>query len=453
MGQTDPATPRESFPPGIVHAWLFALFNGLSYQIVLGSPMILYAKSLHASATVLGIIAGMMPTLVIFQIPAVNYIANIGYKRFVIGGWGIRTVFIFGIALVPLASTFLDHATLLALILMLLFGFNLVRGISSCAWLPWMTHLSPESLRGKYVCRDAAMSNLGSFLTILAAALCLGARPRPWQFTVIFAFSAIMGWASLIFLARVPDAPIPDAIRRSRNAVPWLAMLRHPPFQKLLRVIVAWSVAYGGMSAFVVAFLKASLGMSDEKILFLTSMTFLGGLSSLGFLGSRLDNLGSRPVLLFSFSLWLAIMAAWIGLAGGAWPASVTLVLVLEFLMGLFAALIGMAANRLAMAIIPPMGRNHFFVLYSVAANLTLGLVPVAWGLLIDAVGDQQWNWAGLSWNRYTVFFGAVAVVFFIAFALARRLDEPRAVSMEKLLTQLLIESPQRFWLRFWPRS
>jgi len=29
-------------------------------QIVLGSPMILYAKDLNANATVLGIIAGMM---------------------------------------------------------------------------------------------------------------------------------------------------------------------------------------------------------------------------------------------------------------------------------------------------------------------------------------------------------------------------------------------------------
>jgi hypothetical protein len=36
--------------------------------------MVLYAKTLRASATVLGIIAGMMPLLVIFQIPAANYI-------------------------------------------------------------------------------------------------------------------------------------------------------------------------------------------------------------------------------------------------------------------------------------------------------------------------------------------------------------------------------------------
>jgi len=50
-----------SFPPGLHHAYLFSVFNAFSYQIVLNSPMVLYAKTLGASATVLGIIAGMMP--------------------------------------------------------------------------------------------------------------------------------------------------------------------------------------------------------------------------------------------------------------------------------------------------------------------------------------------------------------------------------------------------------
>jgi len=122
-------------------------------------------------------------------------------------------------------------------------------------------------------------------------------------------------------------------------------------------------------------------------------------------------------------------------------------------LMGLFAALINMANNRLAMAIIPAMGRNHFFALYSVFANVTLGMAPIGWGLLIDAIGHHHANWLGLSWNRYSVFFAATALAFVVTLVLARRLHEPKAASMEELLAQLLIESPQRFWVRFWPRG
>src|SRR5436853_5393552 len=187
---------KATFPPGMANAFVFATFNALSFQIVLGSPMVLYARSLGASATVLGIIAGMMPLLVIFQIPAAHYVSRVGYKRFVYAGWGMRVMCIFGMALVPVTYAFLNATNRLALLLLFLFAFNLSRGISSCAWLPWITSLVPAAVRGRYLARDAGCVNLASFGCFLLAALCLGEDPRPWQFTLLFAFSAIMGAAS-----------------------------------------------------------------------------------------------------------------------------------------------------------------------------------------------------------------------------------------------------------------
>src|SRR5881394_3074695 len=110
------AESEAGFPPGLHNAYLFSTFNAFSYQIVLNSPMVLYAKTLGASATVLGIIAGMMPLLVIFQIPAAQHAARVGYKKFVYAGWGTRVMFIFGIALVPLTGSFLSRTTQLSLI-------------------------------------------------------------------------------------------------------------------------------------------------------------------------------------------------------------------------------------------------------------------------------------------------------------------------------------------------
>lgn len=51
------ATSRQGaeYPPGLKHAYFFAVFNALSFQMILNSPMVLYAKSLGATATVLGI--------------------------------------------------------------------------------------------------------------------------------------------------------------------------------------------------------------------------------------------------------------------------------------------------------------------------------------------------------------------------------------------------------------
>jgi MFS family permease len=452
---TDAATaPRvkPTFPAGLHNAYWFAAFNPLSYQIVLGSPMILYARSLGASATVLGIVAGMMPLLVIFQIPAASHINRFGYRRFVLAGWGTRVLFIFGMALVPLAG-FLNAGNRLGLLLTLLFCFNLVRGISSCAWLPWISQLVPAELRGRYLARDVAIQNLTSFVAFLVSAACLAGQTQSWQFTVAFGFSAVMGAASLVFLKRIPDVEIPEAVRTSKEPVPWLEMLRYPPFRKLLRAVVAWSIAYGGLTAFTVAFLKVKGGMNEGTILLVTSISFLGGLSSLWLLGHALDRLGSKPVLSFCHAAWVAVLAGWIVLSGGVAEAHLVPVLALQFVMGLLAALVNMSNNRLAMAVAPAMGRNHFFALYSVLSNLALGLAPILWGLLIDAVGARQPEWLGLVWNRYTVFFAAAALVFAASFALARRLEEPQAASLEELLREILIQSPQRFWLRFWPRG
>jgi MFS family permease len=443
---------NPSLPPGLHNAYLFALFNGLSFQVVLASPMILYAKTLGASATVLGIIAGMMPLLVILQIPAANHVDRVGYRRFVFAGWGLRVSLIFLMALVPLTGAFLDAGTRLVLMLTLLFGFNLSRGISSAAWLPWISALVPEAVRGRYLVRDAASVNIASFGCFLISALCLGESAQPWQFAVLFGFSAAMGAVSLIFLNRIPDVAPPEPIHAGKGPVPWGEMLRFRPFRRLLRTVVAWSVAYGGMQAFTVAFLKMEVNMSAGMILLITSVSYLGGLTSLWFLGSRLDWLGSKPVLTFSFALWLLILGGWLVLAGRAVAPSLPVLVALHVLMGLFASLVQMSNTRLVMAIIPVMGRNHFFAIYSVLSNLALGLAPIGWGILIDAIGGWHATGAGLVWNRYAVFFAAVAMVLITALVLATRLEEPKAVSMEALLREILIESPQRILVRLWPR-
>jgi len=445
--------PTQSLPRGIQNAFLFAAFNALSFQIVQSSPIILYAKSLGAKATVLGIIAGMMPLLVISQIPAANYINRIGFKRFVLAGWSMRVLFIFAIALVPLTGAFLDPGNQLALLIGLLFCFNLSRGISSCAWLPWITALIPAQVRGRYLSLDQAVLNFASFVVFLIGAAVLGKTPGAGHFSALFLFSAIAGAISLNFLKRIPDVPVTEEPAKSRSGVPWMAMLRYPPFWKLIRTIIGWSAAYGGMTAFTVAFLKVKVDMPEGQILMITSITFIGGLSSLWFLGSRLDRLGSKPVITFALAAWIAVMGGWAALAGEALPATLGIVLLLQFLMGLLAALINMSTNRLAMAVIPVMGRNHFFALYSVLGSVTLGVSPIAWGVLIDAIGERHWQWLGLDWNRYTVFFAVAGLAFTVALALSRRLEEPEAASMEKLLKELLIQSPQKFLLRFWPRN
>jgi MFS family permease len=448
-----PAPSSGQFPEGISQVFTFVIFNAISFQMILGSPMLLYAKSLGATATVLGLIAGMTPLLVIFQIPAARHVSRVGYKKFVLAGWSTRVVFIFLMALVPIAESFLTRQTQLSLMLFLLFFFNLSRGISSCGWLPWITTLIPSAVRGRYLGVEAAFFGLASFAAFACAAAMLGAEPTSQRFAGVFAMSALAGALSLIFLRRIPPADSPEQVRTSSTPVPWREIASYPPFRKLLRMNVVWALAFGGLAAFVIIFLKVEADMPENRILYLTAATCIGGLGSLWLLGGRLDRLGSRPALTFASLAMAGVAIAWALLAAKVLPAHWGLALGVMLLMGIAQAAMNMANIRLLMAVAPEMGRSHFFALYSVIANLVLGVSPIFWGLFIDAFLTLDVNVGGFNLNRYTLFFFATAAAFLVTAVLCRRLEEPDAKSMEDLLRDILKKSPLRFWLKLWPRG
>lgn len=443
----------DRFPAGIGQVFGFVIFNALSFQMILSSPMVLYAKTLGASATVLGLIAGMMPLLVIFQIPASRHVVRVGYKKFVLAGWSTRVCFIFLMALVPVSEGFLTPETRLSLMLFLLFFFNLSRGISSCGWLPWITSLIPTQIRGRYLAREAAFAGAASFVAFVVAATILGATPVAWRFSTVFGFSAIAGVASLWFLRRIPESETPEQIRTSSTPVPWAEIASYPPFRKLLWMNVAWSLAIGGLTTFAIVFLKVVVLMPENEILYLNSITCIGGLGSLWLFGARLDRLGSKPVLTTASLGFLLLSAVWALVAGKMLQAQLVLILVLMLLTGIAQAAMNMANTRLAMAVVPPMGRSHFFALYSVVTNVVLGVSPILWGLFIDAFLSLDTNLRGINVNRYTLFFIATALAFAVTAILCRRLEEPEARGMEELIRDILEQSPLRVWLRFWPRG
>lgn len=443
---------QDRLPEGIANAYAFAIFNALSFQMVLAGPMVLYANSLGAKATILGLVAGLMPILTVAQIPAAQFIPRVGYKRFVVGGWSTRVAFIFLMAVVPLTGGFLDPGSRLALMMALLFAFNLSRGVSSCAWLPWITHLVPASVRGRFLTVDQLCNNGASIAAFVFAALMLGGAARPWQFSAVFLFSAVAGFTSLLFLRRIPDVPVPPDDARGEGRVPWLEMAAHPPFRRLLELNVAWSVAYGGLTTFIVAYLKSAAGLLEREVLFIMSVSFVGGLASYWIAGSRLDRLGSRPVLGFTMVAGAAATLGWALVAGGVLPGSAGPAVVLAFAVGLCNALFSAANNRLAMGIVPANGRNHFFAIFAVVWQLTLGVSPILWGILLDAVGSRHAQFLGLDWNRYSVFFSLAALAFGVAFLLVRRLHEPRAADVHVMLREILVDPPQKIVVRLFGR-
>jgi MFS family permease len=347
---------NSTFPEGVQSLFIFFFFNFLSCQIIMDSPIFLYAESLGASATIMGLIAGMTPLMVIFQIPAAAHVGRWGYKFFITTGWTVRLLFVLGLVFVPLMDGVLNSQSQLALVLVFLFAFNMVRGIASCAWFPWIRGLIPENIRGRYLTFESAFANAGSLLAFLLVAVYLGEAPENVQFTFLFGFSCLVGGLSLLFIRRVPDVLPPEEEKGKKQQAPWADIFKNKPFRKLLWVEFFMAVSLGGLAAFTVKYLRAEAGMQVNYIMLASAAKFVGALGTLWFLKTRLDRLGSRPVILFGIIVGLLCVLLFGLIAGRVVSLNFYVVAALYFSFGFVLSAVTMSMTRLAMSTVPRLG-------------------------------------------------------------------------------------------------
>lgn len=411
------------FPPGSLNFNGFSFFNAVSFQIVLGAPVILYAKSLGASSLVLGTIASLTPLLSILQLVAARFLHRTGYRRFALMGWGARTFFVLLLTAVPLLPGLTAEARLI-LVAVALFCFNVLRGFAAGAWLPWLTALVPEKVRGRFLSRDNAFMHVGCLVALLVSAWVMAGTAEAAEYSGVFAIGLVAAVVSLWFIGRIPDAQSPEDRRDSGVAVPWGAMLRHPPFARLLWFTTFYMTVIGSLGVFTVEFLAGREKFSEGMILLLNGLSFVGALAGLAWAGPHLDATGSKPWLGRALTLFVAVITGWFLLAARILPAAEWLVALLNFAGGLAGAVFGVANTRIVMGSVPVMGRNHFFALFTVISSLGLGVAPVAWGAVLDALRDREINAGGVALDHYAVYFGALVALAVIDRLLVRGLHE-----------------------------
>ncbi len=433
----------------LLNAFLFQVFNTSSFYLVMGLPMMLYFKKLGASATVLGVLACLAALLNIFQIPAARFVDKVGYRNFVLRGFTTRSILIAGVALVAVLPGWTDDFSRQALMLFLLFLFNLIRGISLSGYLPWISAIVPEPVRGRFLALDQAASQAALLLTVALTAWYLSFADQPSSFGLLFGASLMLGVASLFYLRKIPDAPTQGAA--SSGEVPWKAMLGHPPFRQLLGFHAVMMLAMSGGGLFFVPFARDQFHCSDS--LFMVLHLMWGTVFVLTSLraGRWLDRMGSRPVL----GLCVVVMGIhWLGwgaVAAHLLPFTWGTFVLQQATAGIGLALYSSAHLRLLMGTVPAMGRSHFFALFSVAGSLTAGLSPLGWGLLTDALAKFRIG-TEIQLNGFVILYVVIALIMIPALFLLGRVQAATAASTEELIRELVLETPWRSITRWWNR-
>ena len=426
-----PAT--AAYPRGSFNAHWFSLFNALSFQIILGAPIIVYAKSIGASSTVLGIIASFTPLMTVFQLPAAQFLGRYGYKQFLLMGWSLRTVFIFLMMMVPVMA-FLDNSSKMVVILASLFVFNLLRGISSAAWMPWIATLIPEEIRGRFLSVDQIFMHVGSLLALLASAFVMTGQVAPWEYTFVFFLSALGATTSLLFIRKIPEVEASETVRKSSQPVPWKQIISYPPFRELLIFNIIFMAVIGSLGVFTIEYLREFPKFGVSLVLYLTGLSFIGALGSLPFVGRLVDEAGSKPVMTGALSLFCLVILGWFLVAAGILPCTVWVIGALNFFSGVAGANFNLANVRIIMSTMPEMGRNHFFALFTVITSLGLGTAPVLWGISLDVIGTYEAVTGAFHWRRHSIYFLALFFLNIVALTFIHRLHESRGSGTPNLV-------------------
>jgi len=435
--------PSAQMPAGIGNAYVFQVFNTMSFTIVLGMPMILFFKHLGASATILGMVIALPALLNILQIPAASLVEKIGYRAFVLRGWSARCFIILGMAVVAFLPGKIDRTTRIALMLFLLFIYNASRGFSVCGWFPWMTQLIPERLRGRYVSRDQLSGAVALLGTMIGTALFVKHAEELSVFGWILVVGFLAGIVSLWFLMRMPDAPVP-AQSRTKGPVPWKAMVFHPPFYRLLLFNIVIQLALAGSGVCWVPLLRDVHGFADWQFLTMMALFSAGSALTLWGFGALADRVGSKPLLGVSGMIIVAHFSLWASVAAGVVAPTVLVIIIIQLSAAFGTALLGLANTRLLMAVVPEMGRSHFFALFSVVTSLIAGVFPVLWGLLVDSLAGWKAQWGFMVWNQFSVCYLLIIAIYLIAQIFWARLQEPKAMPTDVFLHELLVKTPSR---------
>lgn len=437
------------YPPGVRNYFVFSVLNTMTWSVVIGAPMLLYFKKLDASATILSIVGALPNLLNVLQIPAARFVEQVGYKRFVIVGWGLRSIFVLMMVGAALMPSGYDLATRITFMLFCLFGFCTLRGISVCGVLPWVTGIVPAKVRGRFVSTDKMLMNLTVAAMMVGVALYTRQCQEAWHFAPVFAVSFVAQVASVFVLLRVPDAK-PAVSSRSVEPIPWGAMLGHRPFRYFLLYNAVAVGTFGTSAVFYIPLLRDLHAQTDSNILLINFCGVTTGVVSYYFFGKLLDHAGSRPFLATSNVILVLHFLGWSCVASGLLPLVWWSIIPVQMTAGLGVSFLMMANMRMAMAIVPEMGRSHFLALFSVVFSGSMGATPVVWGLIVDALGDWSVTTGFWTWNAYSLLYLILAVQVAVASVMAGFLCDKGAMTTDRFMEELLIKTPSRAITRLW---
>lgn len=416
---------QKPFPdapsPGPANLHAFSFFNALTIQLVSGPPLFLYVKSLGTSSLTLGVVAALGPLLMVLQMVGARLLKHTGFRSLMLGGWGLRTLFITGLTVVPIWPG-LSSATRLIWVTVALLGFNAVRGIATSAWLPWVSTIIPAPVRGRFFAKNNAVSYIGYAGALGASAFLLGSGSDPARYSMLFCIGAVSAVVGMLFVGRVRSEGTESERRESTTRLALPTIFQYLAFRRLLAFTLLYALASGSLSAFTVEYLVQSRRTAADMISVIAACTFPGSLFALFVARRFIDDRGALRLLGIAALLCAIVSSLWAALSFDLISSGLVLLAGLHFFIGFANACFGLGTTHMSTLLAPKVGQSHYLAVFMVVSSIGLGLSPAIWGALLQALEWTAHLGTSLPSTRYSIYFAALALVSLLSLLPVARL-------------------------------
>ncbi len=381
--------------------YFFGGFNGLTWMMTFGTPMVLLLERLGGSAFQIGLTSSFVFILYPLQIVATALLSRMGFQRQMVLAWSLRALFLSVPLAIAIQAPVAPEPWMANSVVAAVFGFCFFRAFGVAAHLPWLAAILPDEVRGRFFATEGAVVSAVGAVALLACAALFWALPPYSAFRAVFGIAIFGSTMAIASLLRLPAGPAP-APSPVHAMLPETRRLCLEPglFRQYLGITAVGSVVGTSFSAFTIYYLKTEAGLASSVVLGFSAAQFGGQIVGSFSVRRFIDGVPLRRLMQISQLLVASVLVYWVFIltTNSVWLVPIA------FSYLVIGAAVGIS-NTAHFTFVPELSseqkRPVTMAIFGAVAGLLQGLGPILWGLALGTGAAGP----GIHRDRFLVFF------------------------------------------------
>ena len=408
---------------------LFSFLNVISFQLLTGNIIALYALRLGASDLLVGMLYSFIPLGQLLPLVGRAIVRRLGTVRTMGVFWIVRYVLMTPILFAPLLARSQSPAAIW-LIAASVVGFNLARGIAITGQNAIIGAITTEAERGSFLARNQLVSHFGAIGTGVAIGLLLQEQSPLFLFSLLLGVGITVGFASTRVVFRFPEPPAPVRGGGFLGAVG--RALRRAGVPRFILLLAVNGFVASMVLPFLVVYVKRVHDLGDNAIMLLAAVGSVGAVVMALVSGFVIDRVGAKPLMtLFTAILTVTVLLVAVAPPLGS-PLAVWIYLGAVFFFATFGANGAASAHSVYYFNLTPRAeRLNMGILNFLVTGIPASLGALAGGVVLDRLGAT-----GLETDAvYRLYYGALVAAYVGILLLTGRLERLGAYHVHDLLS------------------